>query len=812
MREILTTILLAGIVAGAAGDDLPAWDRLDWRLDRGHLVSRYLFQDRQPDAPWEQYAATLGADATPLEDLLAEFDALDAAGRRRARNTASDLVARGRRVMLDAVLPLRDAAQDNERARIGDFSQPTRGFAEAVTTAIDRFAAAVRHDPTNAEAWYHLAYFAGLAGDRDRQERAHQAFLAVWDRQDAATRGRLAGARADVVLDRAWNLREAGRGDECLAWLDAHRDDLPRVAADPAVAPVVEARLITALVHAERGEVALAQAALPHLPLMDVPHRANAPLQTYVHVYNQREVYYQRFHAGEEPIHNLRTDVPTSQADKLARERRSSSYLRRWVKAWTSRGRGLDPATVRRELGRIELEVEFPPRLAWRWWQDQGVLYEWMGETELARVCWARAAVYRPYFIFHPTGQGQGLDGVHGLAGTGQTYFLAYGTFFLSGSLWSYAANVALASEVEQLALERVTLRRLAREHLDACVRRGIRPAAARALRGRLLFLDEDYAAAETELLAAWNELEPREAAPADLALMIGLCSFNREDWTAALPWLGAFTDRSPEAHVGWLARGLAEAKLGRDEEAFASLDRAVTLAPDDPTCVYNRGLLHYRLRRRPQARADFLRARSLWPDNPQIVRMVEVVAEETFYDLQMSVAPVHANLPEEQRRRLAQWRERAALAGPAGELADLVTTDPDQRARIVAELDDRHAAEPTAANRIRLAQALFLDDALDRVEALLAPHWPDELEPVERRLLLYADRARGSEARALAVARQERWRERDEDLELLVLAATILLEHDRREEARTIVERGLTAAPDSAVLRELQRALGADR
>ena len=121
-----------------------------------------------------------------------------AAGRRRARNTASDLVARGRRVMMDAVLPLRDAAQDNERARIGDFSQPTRGFAEAVTTAIDRFAAAVRHDPTNAEAWYHLAYFAGLAGDRDRQERAHQAFHAVFDFHEATVVGDV-GDRAGHV-------------------------------------------------------------------------------------------------------------------------------------------------------------------------------------------------------------------------------------------------------------------------------------------------------------------------------------------------------------------------------------------------------------------------------------------------------------------------------------------------------------------------------------------------------------------------------------------------------------------------------------
>ncbi|MBD3222416.1 tetratricopeptide repeat protein [bacterium] len=811
MRVLLAIAFVAALMRPAPASEAPPWDQLDWRIDRGLLVSRYLFHDVQPDDPWEAYAATLGADAIPLRDLLAEFDALDAADRRRAREAAADLLWRGKRVVLVRALELRDVTRANKRLPVGDFSEPTPGFAEAVTRAIDRLAAAVRRDPTLAEAWYHLAYFSGLAGDRRRAARAHEAFMTVWPRQDQDTRDRLAAMYQLVVLDRAWALRESGQGDACLAWLDRHRDRLDTRTDGPGIAPADEARLIAALVHAERGEATPARALIAHLPRVELPHRANAPLEAYVSVGNQRARYYERFLYGGNPLHKLDPEPDVSQADKMVRERRTSSYLRRWVKAWLSHGRGHDAETVRRELGRIELEVDFQPRLAWRWWQDQGVLYEQLGDYQLAEVCWARAAVYRPYFIYHPMGQGRGIPRVHGLAGTGRPYFLAYGTYFMTGSPWSYAANVALASETEEKALERTTLRRLAREHLDACVRRGLQAASARALRGRLSFLEEDYAAAEAELTAAWTALTAEDRAPAELALMIGLCHFNRSDWPMARPWLRTFTDRSADAPVGWLARGLTQAMLGHDEDAFASLDRAVALAPDDATALYNRGLLHYRLRRHDEARRDFLAARELWPENPQIAQMVEVTAEQVHYDLQMAAAPIHAGLPPEQREELARLRARRTEAGLADELGDLVASDAAALRDQVSALERRYDDQPTPARRQRLAQALFLADRLDRVETLLAPVWPERLSPIERRLLLYADRDRGRAARAGEVAATT-WAADLDDLDLVVLAATILLEHGRGDEAARLVARGLEQAPDSLALQELQRAVGGER
>lgn len=809
-RLLALGTLLCVALPVLAGETID-WNRLDWRLDRSLLVSRYLFHDIQPATPWEEYTSTLGPDENSLADLLAEFDALPPERRQRARESAAGLLKRARIAVLDRAIPLRTAVEENRVNYIGDFMNPTPGFGNAITTAIERLADAVRRDPTLAEAWYHLAYFTGLAGDHAREARAHAAFFAVLPRLDAEKQADLAFYRDQAILDRAWALRDAGNYDECLAWLDEHRPSLSRDAEKPVVPPATEALLIRALVHAERGEVAPAQAALQYLPLMSLPDRATAPHQGYVHQFNQRLIYYQRFHQGNDPIHNVRHEVKDTVADNMVREHRSSSYLRRWVKGWTSLRRGYDPETVRRDLGRVELELEFQPRLAARWWQDQGLIYEILGDNDLAEVCWARAAVYRPFFIYYPVGQGRGIRNVHGHTGTGRPYFLGYGTFFLSGSIWSYAANAALASQVETDALERTYLRQIARDHLDACIRRGLHAADARALRGRLAFLDEDYAGARTDLEAAWTELEASGTAPADLTLMIGLCDFNREDWSSSLPWLNAFTRRSPDNHVGWLALGLAQASLADDDKAFANLDRAVELAPDDPTCLYNRGLLHYRLHRRNRARDDFLRAKDRWPENPQIQQMVRVVAEEAFYDLQVAVTPLQMDLPESQRQHLASVLRNAGGTGPAEILADLVAADNDQRASIMTALEQRHRDDPSPVNRLRLAQASLVTGAADRTQKLLAPLWPDRLQPLERRLLLWADRDQGTLDRAVDIAAnldRADLADRADNIELMTLAATILLDHDRRQEATRLVQHALGLEPGNAVLQELQRVL----
>jgi tetratricopeptide (TPR) repeat protein len=803
-------VVMLSVVASMALAAPPVlWDQLDWRLDRSVLVSRYLFNDQQPANPWPLYVRTLGPDEAPVADLLAEFRALSPDARARARTAARDLLASGRLAILDHAYRLRDAVQAREANVAGNGADPTPGFAEATGKAIERLADAVRRDPTLAEAWYHLAYFTDLAGDGTRAARAREAFFTVWPEQDEATQQALQPVRELAILDHAWYLRDSGRYQECLAWLDRHDGSLSRQAIDPGVSRATEARLIAGLCHAEQAEVGPALSIVSSLPLMELPHRATAPMRTYVALSNQQSFYVQRFGSDLDPHHNPAPDWTERPLDNLARERRESSYLRRWVKAWLSLRRGYEAETVRRDLGRVELELEFQPRLAWRWWQDQGLIREALGELELARICWARAAVYRPYFIYQPTGQGHGVARVHGLSGTGLPYFLGYGTFMISGSVWSYAANAALASEVEPGPLEGLMLRRLAGEALDVCMRRGFQPDQARALRGRLAFLAGDYDTAWDDLLAAWEALEPRQAAPADLALMLGLCRFNSGDWAAAAPWLTAFTRRSPDSPMGWLTLGLNHAMQGQDDDAFAAIDRAVYLQPDDATSLYNRGLLNYRLGRRDEAGADFRHAAERWPENAQIARMVEVVAEEAHYDLEMSAAPMRMNLPEAQRQSLANLLAAGRNNPGATELADLVAASPEDRAPLLEALEGRYQAEPTSANRVRLARARLLTDDHAGVQRVLGPAWPRGLDEVERRLLLYADRAAGEPSRAIDVATSAYWDTQDLPAEFLLLAATILLEHDHRDLAAEVVARGLRSEPGNRALGDLRRLLG---
>jgi len=94
----------------------------------------------------------------------------------------------------------------------------------------------------------------------------------------------------------------------------------------------------------------------------------------------------------------------------------------------------------------------------------------------------------------------------------------------------------------------------------------------------------------------------------------------------------------------------------------------------------------------------------------------------------------------------------------------------------------------------------------------LLAGAWPAGLTINERRLLLHADREQGSAGRAQEVADAGPDHVLAEDLTLMIVAATILLEHDQRESAASLVDRALLLEPGSAALQELHRSLQLNR
>jgi Flp pilus assembly protein TadD len=254
----------------------------------------------------------------------------------------------------------------------------------------------------------------------------------------------------------------------------------------------------------------------------------------------------------------------------------------------------------------------------------------------------------------------------------------------------------------------------------------------------------------------------------------------------------------------------MAQAFLGQLDPALASLDRAVALDPDNATYRFNRGLLHYQSGDRDGARRDFLRAQELWPENPQIARMVQVVEDPTQYQLQMASSPVHMELPDAQRQELAGKLAEGSGNSAAGDLADLVSADPEVRRRMLADLEARYAEDRDPLTRLKLAQSAMLAEEPALAQRTLAPFWPDQLVATERRLLLHADRMLGDPSRAAEIASGLNWPGASEDVEMLTLAATILLDHDRRDEARVLVDRALAVQPENAMLQAMHRSLAA--
>lgn len=281
---------------------------------------------------------------------------------------------------------------------------------------------------------------------------------------------------------------------------------------------------------------------------------------------------------------------------------------------------------------------------------------------------------------------------------------------------------------------------------------------------------------------------------------MIGLCSFNREDWPTALPWLEIFVQRSPESHVGWQSLGITQGVMNNHDQAIISLNNAVKLDPDNATYLYNRGLQHYRAGHQIQARQDFNRAHEIWPENAQITQMVQVANEDIMYDLQVAATPVDMDLPEEQRQSLTDLMD----VDSTGDLNDLATMDPEAQKALISELRERYRDEASEENRLRLAQAALYAGHADLTQDTLQPFWPAGLSPLERHLLLNADRELGHPSRAAEVANDSDNIGQYQDTELLILTAIILMDNDQRELAAVAVDRGLTMEPNSAALLDI--------
>lgn len=706
--QLVLSIILAGLSACGRGPQ-PAteprpyhtvidWQELDGQLPRGGWAAGSGWLRGGWAGPAATFWPTI-AFAAAWDSLGAEeFAARSAAERAWRREAAAELVQQ-------AFLAVADHSY---RLREGKVCDSLLRYPKVMTRVLQRLHTAVGTDPGSTEAWFHLATFNDVVGDRETAALARRQYLTATadslpppGEAQAANETTVRNRRCRLILDEAWDRRDDGHYEDCLAWLAGHAHDLENGAGgEQALPPAVEADLLRALCHAERGEYLLTrtyQARLPRIPLR----------------------------------RGLRT--------------RTMDDLEVWVQVW------LDLRTGHRDLAAWKVAHRQvgrrPNGIGRRFWQDMGQIVAELGDPATAALYWQRAYYQRPFGLLFP-------QTAHRLAGLARNepdselpYFQAYRTYFLAGSLWSYAVNRALACQAFDPA-ERPLLWRQAVGGLDACVRRGFQPHAARLLRARLHLQLGDWAAAKADLDAlAVGHLDNGQR-EADVAFLRGAAALGAGKLPESRTWFERCVAQDPTHGRAWQALAVVTAYEGRHDEALAAFDRVEQLLPADGPNCFNRGLLNLQRGERQAALADLERAALLMPGNQRVVTLLQAVASGREVTIDLSPQP----------------------------LQFVAATQRDENG---AALDE----ELTGAG-------LDWNVAGELVEALIA------------------GRESGDMTLALAIATGET---PDDDLDdfTLLMAFTILLDHDRREDARAVLARARRLLPeDSAVCQLMEKSL----
>jgi hypothetical protein len=433
----LTTVGCGGqpAVESSPGADAPEdlyvdWDLADWRVDRYILVNVRDFTTAQAlgvREPAEAYRRAVTFEAVWDSLGLIPFLSLNHAEQADRRRVARRHVAEARRVVLGTTNHYWSEASRGYIPNLNaiDNAPVPLGVETAVTTALRHLVAATGVDPSNPAGWRDLAYFYGVVGDRPRQQRALGAALVSLDLvdPDGGVEGDVGRLRRDVFLDLAWLARDLRQPDLALAYLD-HVQPWLRTPSPEREDRLFEAGVLRGLALADKGEWLAAVTQARDLPRVEVTSRSVRG--------SVRE--------------DLRwfLDAPHFEAlgyDRSAWPRLLSDFGRRWIKAMAGAPSG-DISHTLWILGPPPTHLEFPPRLASRYWQDQGVLYARAGDMENARHCFEWAMMYRPYMAFFPLTGSSSRPGRTARPGTAQRYYTSYGMFFLCGDRGAYERDV----------------------------------------------------------------------------------------------------------------------------------------------------------------------------------------------------------------------------------------------------------------------------------------------------------------------------------------------------------------------------------
>lgn len=460
-----------------------------------------------------------------------------------------------------------------------------------------------------------------------------------------------------------------------------------------------------------------------------------------------------------------------------------SDYAERWIQAMAYLARGELPQALH-ALGPLHPHYEFP--YSYHYWSDAGLIQELADQRDHARLCYALAAVYRPFFMYYPLLGREGLARVHQQAGTGMAYFKTYDRFYVAGSYFAYAANTALACELSEDPVAKARLAEDALAALGICHRRGIRPRSALALRGRLHFALGDHALAEADLARAVEGASPSSREHAEISQLTGLLQMEKGDVTAAERSFQQAVMSAPEWGSAWQNLGVARIQAGDRIAGRVALGRAVALAPESAVAWYNRGLLNFHEYHWQDAYLDLLNATRLEPDNRQMSEllqrtMVEVKAHRATgagidslvvagsavdslsapsfpqFRLERGAGPLASGTQDSLLTvALAAGTGNAQAISP-GALPELVEIwgqrQAEESQRVLVQMKEAYASDSSLVNRHALTRAYLAAGEARRARDLALPYWRNEASVVDGCLVLLADRALGDVERASRLA-----------------------------------------------------------
>jgi tetratricopeptide (TPR) repeat protein len=747
-------------------EDFVDWDQLDWKFWRHKLAHAYFFERLRVKDQFAKYREETWYDAVHERVSLEEFHSLPLDQQAMRRELAEEHFYRSRalRRIVDRgweiwLMSYRKSVSDD--AMVDEMG--------IITPAIKHLKLATGLDPTDPVAWYDLGYFAGIVGDRGMQGQSLTMGLAVleegstplWRQSEEMERLRLR-----LLLDLAWLQRHEGYYDK---GLELTRQAIRQMADDDLRTgdEAREAMLLQALLMVDMGHIHEARQLARKLPDW-------------------------RLHLQRHPSQYAGVTKPPLVKENM--ELIDSDFASDWVWIMTFHQLGEKDQVLSR-MSERQYRVEFPAHLNHRYWQDMGRVLEDFGERSDSRLAYGFSIIYRPYYPYFPLQGARGLSRVTDQTGSGQAYFLGYKHFYVGGSYYSYAANRIVAMEMapDDWAMRQVG--QMAVDALGNCIRRGIRPASARALRARAYYrlgMQEN----------ALQDLEVAEAAFAELGeesaevhKLMAIIRFEQDDNEGCLAAMHSYLSLEPEDGFGWRLSGLALANLERFDEAIAVMERALRLDPGAVESWYNLALVHLHLGEVDQARGLLDEAEGRFAGHEQVAHLQQLIRESPDQPIRMTAGPVALARPEGQ----SFWFAPAEAAGGLDLTAAL---DKGELENLLPDLWQRYSGEPDAATRLTLVRVLRQLERPAEVQDLLAPLWPDQLTRPEAMELLQADRLLREVKRARQAA--EKLADGSDpypDAEFWRLVAAVCLENGAEEEGRRALAAARELDPESADL-----------